>query len=421
MFASASDQRRVYLDHAATTPLRPRAQEAWLDTVTELQDNPGNPSSLHAGGRSARRKLEDARERLAHALGAERAEVIFTSGATESAALGIVGGSRGRISKSDGPPPWLWLYSGLDHPAVREQVKPLDGFAVTGAVLPSTHEGVARVDEDTLARITAGYSVALGSLTTVCSETGTVQPVAEFASNLRAVAPGAYVHSDATQAVGNVPVSFSELNLDLMTIGGHKFGAPVGTGALLVKRGVTVISDRFGGGQERGLRSGTADVAGAVALSVAAEDAVANLAQRTQESSALRAMLLGQLPEGVRATTDAECAPSIVHLSLPTAHPEILLLEMDRLGVCVSAGSACHAGVTRPSSVLLHMGRSEAEALGVLRVSFGLGTTEQDVTGFLEALPFALEQAQRMDEYDQRGGSRNVRPANDTRGKGVNE
>lgn len=397
----------VYLDHAATTPLAPAARQAWLETVDALAANPGNPAALHSGGRSARSLLEDARERLAVALGAERAEVVFTSGATESAALAIGGSVRqsqaGRQDRGEGRlPPLGWVCSGVEHPAVLAQ----GDFDVSGKVsqllLPTNESGQALADAATVAQTIDGHSVAVGSMALVCSETGVIQPLEQFRDVLRDQEPHAYVHSDATQAVGNLPVSFADLGLDLMTIGGHKFGAPVGTGALFVRRGLTLRSDRLGGGQERGIRSGTPDVAGAVALSIAAESAQKNVACRVHHAQELRDKLLAGLPPGVVATSSAASVPSIIHLSLPTAHPEVLLLEMDRRGICVSAGSACHAGVTRPSPVLLQMGRSESQALGVLRVSVGPKTRAADIDRFLWALPAALEQAQRMDDYDAR-------------------
>ena len=409
----------VYLDHAATTPMRASAKRAWLETVDELSARPGNPSSLHAGGRGARLLLEQARERLAEALGAERAEVVFTSGATESAALGVTGAALGRKSKLP-ESEWTWLLSGVEHPAVLEQRVPLRATGITHLMIPLQDDGVIDLDEDALASRTAGREIALGSLAMVCSETGVIQPLEEFTQICRRLAPGAYVHSDATQAIGNLPVSFSALGLDLMTIGGHKFGAPVGTGALLVKRGVALKSDRPGGGHERGIRSGTPDVAGAVSLSVAAQEAVGELGERRRVTAKMRAKLLGGLPEQVALTTTAGAVESIVHLSLPTAHPEVILLEMDRQGIHVSAGSACHAGVTRPSSVLLHMGRDEHSALGVLRVSMSATTSEEEIDRFLAALPHALEQAQRMDQYDLRGSSRSFRrKGGEMEGQGV--
>lgn len=399
------DTTAVYLDYAATTPLSKEARAAWLNTADALAKTPGNPNSLHFGGRAARALLEDARERLADALGCERAEVIFTSGATESAALGVVGAARGRKDALESTHPVegaFVLGSGVDHPAVSEQKVSLSHHGIDWKNLPVARDGVTSVSRAAVAEtlVETNERLTLATLGLVCSETGVIQPVSELVGVVADLDEGALVHTDATQAVGNIPFSFANLGVDLMTIGGHKFGAPVGTGALIAKRGVTLVTDRPGGGQERKIRSGSQDVAGALSLSVAAEAAVAHMEERGRLHTQLREHLRGGLPATVAFTTAAPTVPSIVHMALPTAHPEVLLMEMDRAGICVSAGSACHAGVTRPSSVLLAMGASAQEALGVMRVSFGNETTVADIDRFLAALPHALERANQMDQYD---------------------
>lgn len=397
-----NSQPRVYLDHAATTPLRPTAQAAWLEVTRFLQTSPGNPGALHSGGRAARRMLEDARERLADALGADRAEVVFTSGATESAALGVVGAAKGAFEKTGRD---IVAVSGIEHPAVRNQGSVAQNAGLRWALFPVGYDGLTDIactqfkatGSDGGATDGTWDQVALASMCWVCSETGVIQPIGELVS--RAQATGVLAHSDATQAVGNLPVHFHESGLDLLTLGGHKFGAPVGTGALLVKRGIPIVTDRPGGDQERKIRSGTPDVAGAVALSVAAEEAVREVGERRARHGLLRARLLSALPPGILPTETAESVPGIIHLSLSTRHPEVILLELDRAGIMASAGSACHAGVTRPSEVLLAMGRSEQEALGVLRVSLGSDTREDDIDRLVAALPTALESAKRMDLF----------------------
>ena len=385
----------VYLDHAATTPMRESARQAWLGAVEQLQKTPGNPGALHSGGRSAKRMLEDARERLAEALGADRAEVVFTSGATESAALGVIGAAKARANDArchsdDGVGRNTVAVSAVEHPAVANQRQAAIEAGLKWQVLPVSSEGVTVLDF-------AGTQdeVVLASMCWVCSETGVIQPIEDLVK-VGAVS-GFLVHSDATQAVGNLDVNFKSSGLDLMTIGGHKFGAPVGTGALLVKRGIDIVSDRPGGNQERKIRSGTPDVAGAVALSVAAQEAVSQVDARMAAHRGLRKHLVTALPSDVKETQVGCGVEGIVHLSLPTRHPEVVLLELDRAGVMASAGSACHAGVTRPSAVLLAMGRSETEALGVLRVSFGSSTTNADIDRLVAALPQAVDSAQKMD------------------------
>lgn len=372
----------VYLDHAATAPLSAASERAWLSAISMLRESPGNPSALHAGGRSARRLLEDSRERVAVALGADRGEVVFTSGATESDTLGVLGVARSSVGRS------RIVVSGVEHDAVAEQRSLIEAAGLLWDELPVGRDGVSTLPD------CAPTEVAVASMSLVSAETGVLQPV----GSLVAWAAGrARVHTDAAQAIGAVPVHFGELGVDLLSLGGHKVGAPVGIGALLVRRGVSIATDRPGGGHERKIRSGTVDVAGAAALAAALEEATADVPARAAHYRRLGDRLLAGLPVGVRPTTDAAASPAIVHLSLDTAHPEALLMAMDAAGIMVSAGSACHAGVTRPSEILLKMGRSERESLGVLRVSFGPENTEADVDAFLTALPGALDTARRLD------------------------
>lgn len=396
-----------YLDHAATSPIRPVALEAWIRAQRDLAAEPGNPAALHSGGRRAKRMLEDARERIGSALGAERAEVVLVSGATESDALGVVGASR--ALREVAPERSTVLLSRVEHDAVTEQAGVLEaeGFSVERLELGS--DGISLVDEDALAALAPG--LALASLALVCSEIGTIQPLGALVDALigsSRIGGRPLVHTDAAQALALLDLDFRGLGVDLLSLGGHKVGAPVGTGVLLVKRGTPLRSDRPGGGHERGLRSGTPDVAGALALAAALEEAVAQRDERRALAERLRQRLLAGLP-GIEEEIGAPVRPtvspdraiaSIVHLSLPTSHPEAVLMAMDAAGVSVSAGSACHAGVTRPSEIRLAMGASEAEALGVLRVSTGPETREEDVDALLAALPLAIRAARSLDARD---------------------
>ena len=386
----------VYLDHAATTPLRECALEAWTRAQRDLAATPGNPAALHFGGRRARRMLDDAREQVARALGADIHEVIFTSGATESDALGVMAaarGMRGRDGERD-----LIVVSGLEHDAVAHQravasregfsweVLPVDAAGVT--VLPGAPEDGAPASWE--------GRLALGSMTLVSSEIGTIQPVADFAELMHA--SGGLVHSDAAQAIPTLDVSFAKLGLDLMSVGGHKIGAPAGIGVLLARRGIPMTTDRPGGGHERSIRSGTPDVAGACALAAALTEVVAERSAFAARAADLRAHLLSHLPEGTYPTVGESASSSaIIHLSLPTARPEAVLMAFDMAGIAVSAGSACHAGVTRPSEIVMAMGRSEEQALGVLRVSLGHETSRDDIDAFLAALPVAIRAGAALD------------------------
>lgn len=388
-----------YLDHAGSTPLAPGVRQAWLDAQDALSRRPGNPAALHAGGRSAKRLLEDARERVGAAVGASRAEVVFTSGATESDALALVAASRG-MRGADARRVDVWM-SPVEHDAVHEQREVLRREGFTPRIFAVNSSG--RVEYSDLGPAEFEHA-ALMSMTWVCSELGTIEPVGEFASFVHDAredqAP--LLHSDAAQAIGYCDVNFAQSGLDLLSIGGHKVGAPVGTGALIVRRGITMLTDRPGGGHERGIRSGTPDVAGAGALATALEFAVGHRLERVRRAQQLRERLISGLPQGVRLSVDpATASAAIIHLLIPTHHPEAVLLAMDMAGVDVSAGSACHAGVTRPSRVVMALGYSENQALGVLRVSTGLETTVEDIDAFLSALPAAIRAGQALDERDR--------------------
>ena len=388
-----------YLDHAGSTPLAPGVRQAWLDAQDALSRRPGNPAALHAGGRSAKRLLEDARERVGAAVGASRAEVVFTSGATESDALALVAASRG-MREADAARVDVWM-SPVEHDAVHEQGVVLRREGFTPRIFAVNSSG--RVEYADLGPAEFERA-ALMSMTWVCSELGTIEPVGEFASFVHdaRVDQSPLLHSDAAQAIGYCDVNFAHSGLDLLSIGGHKVGAPVGTGALIVRRGITMVTDRPGGGHERGIRSGTPDVAGACALATALEFAVEHRLERVQRAQQLRERLISGLPQGVRLSVDpATASAAIIHLLIPTHHPEAVLLAMDMAGVDVSAGSACHAGVTRPSRVVMALGYSENQALGVLRVSTGMETTVEDIDAFLSALPAAIRAGQALDERDR--------------------
>lgn len=395
----------VYLDHAATTPLRECALEAWTRAQRDLSASPGNPAALHFGGRRARRMLEDAREQVGACLGADMHEVIFTSGATESDALGVMAaarGVRGRDRARD-----LIVVSGLEHDAVAHQREVASREGFEWEVLPVDAGGVSELPVTVNgARSSWDGRLALGSMTLVSSEIGTIQPVEEFASRVHA--DGGLAHSDVAQAIATMDVSFRHMGVDLVSVGGHKVGAPAGVGVLVATRGIPMVTDRPGGGHERSIRSGTPDVAGACALAAALDETVRERPAFARRSRELREHLLTHLPLGVEATVGESAASSaIIHLSLPTSRPEAVLMAFDMAGIAVSAGSACHAGVTRPSEIVMAMGRSEEAALGVLRVSLGHDTTRADIDAFLGALPSAIRAGASLDGVTHARNERN--------------
>jgi cysteine desulfurase len=384
----------AYLDHAATTPMLPEAVAA----MTEELSHTGNASSLHTAGRRARRIVEEARERVGDALGAGPSEVVFTAGGTEADNLAVKG--------------LFWARRAQDARRRRIVASPVEHHAVMDAVeWLAAHEGaevdwlpvdsLGRVDlealGDTLAR--DPDSVALVTVMWANNEVGTVQPVAEVVA--AAHEHGIPVHSDAVQAVGQLPVDFGASGLDCLTVSGHKIGGPVGAGAVLARRGLDLVPVLHGGGQERGVRSGTLDVAALHAFGVAAEIAVADREELAARIGALRDDLvrgiLTAVPDAVlRGDLDpAGRLPFNAHATFPGCEGDSLLYLLDARGVECSTGSACQAGVPQPSHVLLAMGVPETVARGALRFSLGRTSTAADVEAVAAAIGPAVERARR--------------------------
>jgi cysteine desulfurase len=385
-----------YLDHAATTPMVPEAVEAMAARLGEV----GNPSSLHASGRAARRLVEEARETLAAALGARPSEVLFTGGGTESDNLAVKGLYWQRRSEQSGRR--RILASAVEHHAVMDAVLWLAEHE--GAVvewLPVDRTG--RVHPDTLEAALAAdpASVALVTVMWANNEVGTVQPVDE----LVAVASAYDVpfHSDAVQAFGALPVDFAASGLDAMTVTGHKIGGPLGAGLLVLGRTVDLVPVLHGGGQERDVRSGTLDTPAIVGLAAAAEVAVKRRAERAERVGALRDDLvrrvLDLVPDAVLGgdpvLTPDHRLPGNAHFSFPGCEGDALLLLLDARGIECSTGSACSAGVPQPSHVLLAMGVPEGLARGSLRFSLGHTSTQDDVDAVVEAIGPVVERARR--------------------------
>ncbi len=368
----------AYLDHAATTPVRPEVADRYAEELTRG----GNPSSLHAVGRDARRRLEEAREELAAALGAEPAEVVLTSGGTEADNLAV----KGAVYAHATPRPRL-LVSAVEHHAVLDAASWLGERGLADVtVLPVTGDGTVDLDAARVA-LEDGEAPALVSVMWANNETGVVQPVEE----LVALAGDVPVHSDAVQAVAHLPVDFAASGLAAMTVTGHKLGGPVGTGALVARRELALAPVHHGGGQERGVRSGTLDVAGARALALAVSLAVADREAEAARLAALRDRLVaGALAavDGLRLTgAGAPRLPHVAHLTVEGADADSLLFGLDMAGVNASAGSACSAGVQEASFVLVAMGYPPELARSALRFSLGRTTTEADVDAVLAVLP----------------------------------
>ena len=356
----------------------------------------GNPSAVNKFGQDVRNVLEAARESLAASVGANRSEVIFTSGGTESDNLAIKGLYWQRQAEDSDRN--VIITAGTEHHGVLDPIYWLEDHQGAETVLvPVNERGV--FDLEWLANYLEqnGQHVALISLMWVNNETGVIADIP--AINALASKYGVPVHSDAVAAFGHIPIDFAASGLAAMSITAHKIGGPVGSGALLVGRAVKLTSLVHGGGQERGMRSGTMDAAGATSFALAAELACAEIESETQRLAALAERLVSAVtavaPDAVLSRGDAPGLPGTVHFTFPGCSADSLIFLLDAAGVSVSAGSACTAGVNRPSHVLLAMGRGEDEATGALRITLGYTTTEADIDAFLAAFPGAHQAAKK--------------------------
>ena len=382
----------VYLDHAATTPVRPDV----VDVVAARLRMLGNPSSLHASGRAARKSVEESRETVAAVLGARPGEVVFTSGGTEADNLAVKGLFWAR--RAADPRRTRILASAVEHHAVLDAVQWLaEAAGATVEWLPVDRLG--RVDLATLdaALNRDPQTVALVTVMWASNEVGTVQPLAGVVAAARA--SGVPVHSDAVQAVGQLPVDFAATGLDAMTVSGHKVGGPMGVGALVVRREVELVPVLHGGGQEREVRSGTLDVAAIAGFAAAVDAATAARAEEAPRLAALRdalvASVLAAAPDAVLngdAGADGRL-PGNAHLSFSGCEGDSLMLLLDARGIECSTGSACSAGVPEPSHVLLAMGVDPLLARGSLRFSLGHTSTVADVDAVAEAIGPVVERA----------------------------
>lgn len=357
----------------------------------------GNPSSLHGAGRRARRAVEDARETLAAAAGAHPSEVIFTSGGTEADNLAVKGLYWAR--RDENRRRTRILCSAVEHHAVMDTVEWLErheGADVTW--LPVDSEGAVRLDVVQKEISRDPESVALVTVMWANNEVGTIQPVADIVELARP--HGIPVHSDAVQAFGSVPVDFRASGLSAMSVSGHKLGGPVGVGALFLGRAVKLTPVQHGGGQERDVRSGTLDTPAVAAFAAAAEAVTAKLQEERERLAALRDHLIRGVLEAVpdavlRGATGERRLPGNAHFTFPGCEGDSLLFLLDLAGVESSTGSACTAGVPRPSHVLLAMGLDEDTARGAQRFTLGHTSTEADVEALLKALPEACSRARQ--------------------------
>ena len=382
---------RAYFDHAATTPVLPEVMDVLVEHLRRL----GNPSSLHASGREARRVVEESRESIALSLGSRPGDVVFTSGGTEADNLAVKGIAAAR--RAADPARTRVLASAVEHHAVLDSLE----------WLAEQNYDVRLLDVDTVGRVSPEQlrdvlaensgSVNMVSCMWANNEVGTLQPLEEVVS--LAGAAGVPVHSDAVQAVSTLPVNFAASGLDAMTVTAHKLGGPVGVGALLTRRELDVAPIIHGGGQERQIRSGTLDTPAIAAFARALELAVDGRELLHARLERLRTELVDRVLDAVPDVVvngdpqPGHRLPGIAHLGFPGCEGDSLLMLLDAAGIECSTGSACTAGVPQPSHVLLAMGQPEDVARGSLRFSLGHTTTREDLDRLVAVLPGAVERA----------------------------
>lgn len=382
----------IYLDHAASAPLRPAARDAWLAAA---ERHHANPTGSHLAAREARKALDRAREQVAAALGADPGEVVFTSGGSEADNMAVRGalGARG--------PEAVAVTTEAEHHAVHDPVER------SGGVFVGVDErGI--VDLDALAGVLRrrGGEVAVVSAIAVNNETGSIAPLEEVARVARGLAPGAWLHTDAVQAVNWIDVAAATADFDLVSVTGHKVGSPVGTGALVVRDGVGLAPLIVGGGQERGRRAGTPDVAGAASFAAALTEAVEQREDSVERLRVLRDALIDGLIDrlGDRVQVSAaridgdrgHIAAGIANVCIAGVQSEALLFLIDAAGVRASAASSCSSGAQDPSHVLAAMGVPREVALGSLRLSLGHTTVDSDVERAVDAI---TESVGRLDRF----------------------
>ncbi len=347
----------VYLDHNATSPLRPQA----FDAMAEALRTGGNPSAVHAAGRRARSLVDKARRQVAERVGALPAEVIFTSGGTEANNMALAGSGRRRV-----------LISSIEHESVRRAVPDAE-------VVPVDGEGV--LDLAVLERkLAASHEPALLSVMFANNETGVLQPMADVVRIARKA--GALVHCDAVQAVGKIPVDLHGIGIDYLSLAAHKLGGPTGAGALIVRAEAPFASSRYGGGQESNRRAGTENLSGIVGFGAAAAAASGlDSTLRNRAEAALRAIA----PRARVYSAGVGRLPNTTCISMPGVAADIQVMALDLAGVCVSAGSACSSGKVHRSAVLAAMGIEDAEAGSAIRISFGWNSQSGDIDRLIAA------------------------------------
>ncbi|MDN5293072.1 MAG: cysteine desulfurase [Eubacteriales bacterium] len=385
---------KVYLDHSATTPVDPEVARAMYECMLH---NWGNPSSIHSFGREAKKAMEEAREKVAAAIGADDpAEIIFTSGGTEADNLAIKGVAEANAKRGN-----HIITSSVEHHAVLDACKYLEkhGFEVT--YLPVDEYGMVSV-EDVRRAITD--RTILISIMHANNEVGTIQPVEEIGRLARE--KGIYFHVDAVQTVGKIPVNVKDLNCDLLSISAHKIYGPKGIGCLYVRKGTRILPIQHGGAQERRRRAGTENMPGIVGFGVAIEKAVREMPERAEKERKLRDKIINTVMNTIPHTKlnghPEKRLPNNANFSFQYIEGESILLMLDMKGIAASSGSACTSGSLEPSHVLLAMGIPHEIAHGSVRFTLGKDNTEEQIDYLLEVLPEIVERLRAMSPLYQK-------------------
>ena len=399
------DTRKVYLDHSATTPTDPRVVEAMLPYLTEKF---GNASSVHFFGQEARAAVDRARREVAALIGARANEIVFVSGGTEANNLAIRGITEGGLSRASASAKGHVITSSIEHSSVRGISDELEkrGWEITR--LPAYEEGIVRAED---VRAALRPDTLLISVMLANNEIGTLQPIEEIGALVReerARGRQLWLHTDAVQAAGRIPLNVEKLGCDLLSLSAHKRYAPKGTGALFVRRGVRLIPQNVGGHQEREKRAGTEGVPGIVAFGAAARLAREEMGERSEHDRQLRDRFETGVAERIEDIVfngdRAQRLPHLSNISFRFIEGEGLLISLDLQGIAVSTGSACSSGTLEPSPVIRALGRNDELARGAIRFSFGKDNTEQDVDRVLEVLPRVVEKLRALSPLNKVSG-----------------
>ncbi len=386
------NEKPIYLDYAATTPIEPRVLDAMMPFLTEKF---GNPNSIHTYGREARRVVDEAREKISQLLKCQPSEILFTSGGTESDNLAIRGVAEAYCHKGN-----HIITTQIEHHAVLHTCKALEekGFEVT--YLPVDQHGLVYPEQVADA---INERTILVSIMHANNEIGTIEPIEEIVKAVRDKRADVLVHTDAVQTVGHIPVDVREIGVDLLSFSAHKFYGPKGVGGLFVRRGVKLIPQITGGGQERNRRSGTENVAGIVGTAKALEISVSEMPTEMPRLQRLRdeliAKVLSKIPDSLLNGHPSQRLPHNANFSFRGVEGEALLLQLDMHGIAASSGSACSSGSLEPSHVLLALGLPYELAIGSLRLTLGRFTTHEDILKVVEVLPSIIEKLRTLEGF----------------------